>query len=98
MAKRKTPRPVGMIMSIFHSAEKLRRENSALRKILRKHGVTDVAIRRLLIASKKLDPEEEMSESFLRKCCEEFLKRLNAMDVERELGSLPEETPPSLTN
>jgi hypothetical protein len=95
MAKRKTPRPVGIIMSIFHSAEKLRRENAALRSILRKHGVNDVAIRRLLIASKKLDPEEELSESLLRQCCEEFLKRLNAIDVERELASLPEKRPPS---
>ena len=98
MAKRKTPRPVGIIMSIFHSAEKLRRENAALRSILRKHGVNDVAIRRLLIASKKLDAEEELSESLLRQCCEEFLKRLNAIDVERELASLPEGTPPSLSN
>src|ERR1700722_5667463 len=97
-AKQKTPRPVGMIMSTFHSAEKLRRENSALRRILRKHGLTDVAIRRLLIASKKSDPEQEMSESLLRTCCEEFLKRLNAIDVERELASLPEGTPPSLSN
>jgi hypothetical protein len=61
---------------------------------LRKHGINDVAIRRLLIASKKLDPEEESSEYLLRQCCEEFLKRLNAIEDERELASLPEKQSP----
>jgi hypothetical protein len=90
MAKRKNPRNIGIVMAVFHSAEKLRKENSALRRILRKQGLSDTAIRRRVLAYKKVKSEEELSESLLRQCCEEFLKRLAAIDVEEELAALPE--------
>jgi hypothetical protein len=93
MAKRKAPRHIGIVMSIFRTAEKLRRENSALRTILRTEGLSDTTIRRRVIACKKVKTEEELSESLLRQCCEEFLNRLAAIDIEGEIASLPEKRP-----
>jgi hypothetical protein len=88
MAKRKTSKHIGVVMAVFDSAEKMRRENSALRTILRSQGLSDAAIRKRVIAYKKASTEEELPQSLFRQCCEEFLKRLAVIDVEGELAAL----------
>lgn len=76
---------LGITMATFDAVEAYRRENIALRSILRKQGLSDRAIsgriRRFL---KKGEPDETAAQ-LQRRVCEESLAQLRGIDVKRWL-------------
>ena len=75
------PPHIQITVNIFEMADLCRRENNALRSILRKQGLSDAAIqsrvRRLL-----QKPEADQSDArILRRVCEESLKRYEEIDL-----------------
>lgn len=91
--RRSSSRDLGTVLTIFQIAEKVRRENSALRMMLRKQGLSEAKIRRGVRVYREFKADENPPEALLRQCCEEFLRRLADIDLQRELDGLPASKP-----
>jgi len=79
---------VQMMLTVFDSADDCRRENNALRSILRKQGLSASAIQsRVKRALKKPDLDETGAQA-LRRVCEESVRHFQDFDVQEALARL----------
>jgi hypothetical protein len=79
---------IQIMLAIFETADNCRRENNALRSILRRQGLSDRAIqsrvRRIL---KRLDLDETGAQA-VKRACEESLKRWLDLDAQEVLAKI----------
>jgi hypothetical protein len=82
------PSHIRMTLAIFEQADLCRRENNALRGILRKQGLSDRAINsRIKQILKKPDLDESGAQA-VKRACEESVKRFLDLDAEEVLGKI----------
>ncbi len=75
------PLEIRIVLAICESAEAHRRENNALRNILRKQGLSDATIQRRVNRFLKKAEENESAPQLLKRVCEESLKRFQDSDL-----------------
>jgi hypothetical protein len=79
---------IQIAMEIFSAAEACRRENIALRSILRKQGLSDPAIQSRVRRLLKIPDLDETGAQMLKKLCEETIKRLRDHDAQEVLARI----------
>lgn len=90
MARRKADYPphIQITSAVFEVADACRRENNALRSILRKQGLSDRAIQsRVKRILKKPDADETGAQA-VRRACEESLKRWLDLDAQEGIAKI----------
>ncbi|WP_348268663.1 hypothetical protein P8936_05420 [Edaphobacter paludis] len=75
------PPHVQIAINIFEIADLCRRENNALRSILRKQGLSDAAIRSRVQRLLQKPEADETGAQLLKLVCEESLKRYQDIDL-----------------
>jgi hypothetical protein len=78
---RNVPPHIQIAINIFEIAEVCRRENNALRSILRKQGLSDAAIRSKVRRLLQKPEADEFGAQLLKRVCEESLKRYEDLDL-----------------
>jgi hypothetical protein len=76
---------IRMIMSFYDFAEAYRRENTALRSILHKQGLSDAVIQGRVRRLLKNSETDETAAQLLKRGCEEILAQLREIDLKRLL-------------
>lgn len=71
------PPHIQIMLKVFDAAESYRLENNALRSILRKQGLSDVAIQSRVKRLLKKPGEHEPAAQLLKRVCEESLKHFD---------------------
>ena len=79
---------VQMMLTVFDSADDCRRENNALKSILRKQGLSDKAIQSRMKRLLKKPELDETGAQALKRVCEESLKRYLDYDVQEVLAKI----------
>lgn len=82
---RETNLSLRITMAFYDSAEAYRRENDALRSILRKQGLSDPAISARIRRLLKKSETDETAARLLKRVCEENLALLREHDLEKWL-------------
>lgn len=83
------PLEIRIVLAICESAEAhRRRENNALRNILRKQGLSDSAIQRRVNKFLKKPEEDESAPQLLKRVCEESLKHFQDSDLAEWLAKI----------
>lgn len=85
---REFPLHIEIMLNVFEMAGVCRRENNALRSILRKQGLSDAAIQSRVKRILKKPDQNETGAQALTRVCEESLKRFEAHDVQEVLARL----------
>lgn len=75
------PSHIKITMHIFEVADLCRRENNALRSILRKQGLSDAAIRSRVRRLLRKPETDETGAQLLKRVCEESLNRYQEIDL-----------------
>jgi hypothetical protein len=82
------PPHIQITWAVFETADNCRRENNALRSILRKQGLSDRAIQsRIKRILKKPDLDETGAQA-VKRACEESLKRWQDLDAQEVLAKI----------
>ena len=85
MAKRTTgayERHIQIALDIFSGADSCRRENIALRSILRKQGLSDRVIQSRVKRILKKPDQDQTGAQMLKQLSEEMIKRLRDLDAQ----------------
>src|SRR5690242_8535493 len=72
---------IKMMGAVFEAADACRRENNALRSILRKQGLSDPAIQSRVRRILKKGEDDELAAQLLKRVCEESLKHIQEFDL-----------------
>jgi chaperonin GroEL (HSP60 family) len=78
------PPHIQFTSAVFETADKCRRENIALRSILRKMGLSDRAIQSRVRRILKKPDQDETGAQAVKRACEENIKQL--LDLEAQEG------------
>ncbi len=79
---------IQIMLSIFDDADACRRENNALRSILRKQGLSDRAIQSRVRRILKKPELDETGAQAVKRACEESLKRWLDLDAQEVLAKI----------
>jgi hypothetical protein len=71
------PMHIQIMLGVFEAADKCRRENNALRSILRKQGLSDAAIQGRVRRLLKMPEMDIAGARLLKQVCEESLKHFD---------------------
>ena len=82
------PPHIQMTSAIFEVADNCRRENDALRSILRKQGLSDRAIQNRVRRILKKPDLDESGARAVQRACEETLKRWLDLDAQEVLAKI----------
>jgi len=78
---------VQMAVAIWFAADACRRENIALRSILRKQGLSDRVIQGRVKRILKKPDQDQTGAQLLRQACEETIKRFRDRDAQAVLAT-----------
>jgi cation transport ATPase len=70
-----------LVIAVFEQLGTLTEENYALRRILRRQGLSDATIQRRVAAALKRPKDHPSALDLLRQVCEEILKNLGDFDL-----------------
>ena len=79
---------VQIAVAVFLAADACRRENSALRSILRKQGLSDRAIQDRVKRILKKPDQDQTGAQLLQQACEETIKRFRDHDAQGLLATI----------
>jgi hypothetical protein len=86
--ERDFPLHIQMMLAVFDRADACRRENNALRSILRKQGLSDRAIQSRVRRVLKMPDLDETGAQAVKRACEETLKRSLEADAQEVLAKV----------
>jgi hypothetical protein len=79
---------IQMAWAIFETADNCRRENIALRNILRKQGLSDRAIQGRVKRILKKPDQDQTGAQLLQQVCEETIRRFRDHDAQAVLATI----------
>lgn len=82
------PPHIQIMLAIFEDADNCRRENNALRSILRKQGLSDRAIQGRVKRILKKPDHDETGAQVVKRACEESLKRWLDLDAQEGIAKI----------
>ena len=86
--ERDFPPHIQIVLGIFETADNCRRENNALRSILRKQGLSDLAIQSRVKRILKKPDQDQTGAQAVQQACEESLKRYLEIDAQELLAKI----------
>ena len=82
------PPHIQITLAVFETADNCRRENNALRSILRKQGLSDRAIQSRVKRILKKPDQDESGAQAVKRACEESLKRWLDLDAQEGIAKI----------
>ena len=82
------PPHIRITLAVFEIADNCRRENNALRSILRKQGLSDRAIQSRVKRILKKPDQDETGAQAVKRACEESLKRWLDLDAQEGIAKI----------
>lgn len=82
------PPHIQITLAVFETAGNCRRENNALRSILRKQGLSDRAIQSRVKRILKKPEQDETGAQSVKRACEETLKRWLDFDAQEGIAKI----------
>jgi hypothetical protein len=86
--QRDLPPHIQITQTVFEIADQCRRENNALRSILRKLGLSDRAIQSRVKRILKRPEQDETGAQVVTRACEETLKRWFDLDAQEGIAKI----------
>jgi hypothetical protein len=86
--KRNLPPHIQITQAVFETADTCRRENNALRSILRKQGLSERAIQSRVKRILKKPEQDETGAQAVKRACEETLKRWFDLDAREGIAKI----------
>jgi hypothetical protein len=82
------PPHIQFTSAVFETADNCRRENNALRSILRKQGLSDRAIQSRVKRILKKPDQDQTGAQAVKQACEETLKRWMDLDAQEGIAKI----------